>query len=225
MFGSRDSFCKSEKVHRLLNNQLGDIDKENKEILRNKLQQETAPYMFLKRIYQQGKQVSQIIAYIWRWADDENPKNKQEQEVANELTKYFESPTENNQDPGGRLKKLLGAHPDDSSKEGNLLHRVFFEKPSIDNEGYIFPIFSKFELGEDGSGLGYSINVDITSYQGSLSDTSINHPYIFVHTIPYPARPQLSKATVTLDELEDWVEDRTQGKYYADNPYIPTTTS
>lgn len=64
-----------------------------------------------RRIYQQGRQVSQIIAYIWRWIDDERPENKQKQKVANELQKYFKSPTENNLEPGGRLKKLLSAHP------------------------------------------------------------------------------------------------------------------
>jgi flavodoxin len=182
-------------------------------------------YNNIRRICQQGRQVSQIIAYIWRWVDDERPENKHKQEVANELQKYFKKPTENNQEPGGRLKKLLGAHPEDSSHEGNLLYDVFFENYSIDNEGYIFPIFNKLELGEDGSGLGYFLNIDINSYHGSLSDTSINHPYKFIHTIPYPARPQLSKATVTPDELEDWIKNRIPNKYYADNPYIPTTSS
>ena len=178
-----------------------------------------------RRIYQQGKQVSQIIAYIWRWVDDTSLENKKKQEVANELQKYFKNPTENIQEPGGRLKRLLGAHPNDSSHEGNLLYHVFLENAGMDNEGYIFPMFSKLELGKDGSGLGYSINVDINSYQGNLSDTSINHPYQFVHTIPYPPRPHLSKATVTLDELESWVENRVPEQYYADNPYIPTTSS
>ena len=80
----------------------------------------------LRRIYQQGKQVSQIIAYIWRWVDDERPENIKKQKVADELQKYFKRPTESNQEPGGRLKKLLGAYPNDSSKEGDLLNQVFF---------------------------------------------------------------------------------------------------
>jgi len=105
----------------------------------------------LRRIYQQGKQLSQIISYIWRWIDADDNLKKQ---VAKKLNNYFANPTEEINEPGGKLKKLLGAHPEDSSEEANLLKAVFFEDNSDDKQ-LLFPIFNEFELGDEHLGLGY----------------------------------------------------------------------
>lgn len=57
---------------------------------------------FLRRLYQQAKQLSQIIAYIWRWADkDRQP----QQEVAKQLKTYLDRPTEKIPEVGGNLKE------------------------------------------------------------------------------------------------------------------------
>lgn len=182
---------------------------------------------YLRRVYQQAKQVSQIIAYIWRWIDDDkSPK----QESAKKLKEYFVQPTpleDAGMRNGQNLEKLLGADIlKDSpiqSDEVKLLREVFPDYQS--NKNFISPIFDDFELGNEVPGLGYELSVDINSYQGNLSDTDINHPYLFIHSIPYPPRPELSEATVTRNELEVWIENRVPDKYYADNPYIPTTST
>lgn len=246
MFGTRDCFGKSDKVHKTADLCLKKYSEKLKKIvldvksptiqlasdsieqqLNNTLQealQEVSEIFYLRRFYQQAKQLSQIIAYIWRWIDvDGNPKQK----IAQNLKEYFIRPTEDNQDIGGNLEKLLAANPREDKPEKNvdeakLLREVF---PNYKDKYLIFPILSELERGEDGSGLGYSLHVDINSYQGNLSDTSINHPYLFIHSIPFPPRPPLGQATVTLDELESWVENSVPDQYYADNPYIPTTSS
>ncbi|PHM06218.1 hypothetical protein [Nostoc sp. 'Peltigera malacea cyanobiont' DB3992] len=245
MFGTRDLFIKGEKINQVAERRLDSYAKEAKELLRLTVQsnleqerviqiyidflekklQEDSQIFYLRRIYQQAKQVSQIIAYIWRWIDDAtNPK----QEIAKQLKKYFAHPTKENTNVGGNLENLFAANPrednlEQNADEANLLREVF---PNYnEDQNLIFPIFNKFERGEEVSGLGYLLTVDINSYQGNLSDTSINHPYLFIHTIPFPPRPQLSDATVTPDELKDWIENKIPGKYYADNLYIPTTST
>ncbi len=252
MFGTRDLFTKGENINQVADKLLAEytnelvtlfarfrsansqtselsseqafISKASQEFLENMLQ-EASEIFYLRRIYQQAKQVSQIIAYIWRWIDaDGNPK----QEIATQLKEYFVRPTEENQNVGENLEKLFAANPkqnnlEENADEAKLLREVF---PNYnEDQNLIFPIFNELERGEEVSGLGYLLNIDINSYQGNLSDTSINHPYLFIHTIPFPPRPQLSKATVTPDELEDWIENNIPGKYYADNPYIPTTST
>jgi len=108
-------------------------------------------------------------------------------------------------------------------KTRNLLRQVFQNYKTDTN--LKFPIFDKFELGLEHPGLGYTINVDINSFQGMCEDTDKNHPSLFIHTIPFPPRPQLGTSTVTKDELQQWIENREENKYYADNAYIPTTTT
>lgn len=62
MFGTRRLFYKSKEIAKL-----------NPEVIDS---QPNAA--FLKRLYQQAKQLSQIIAYIWRWADDGDDGKKKE---------------------------------------------------------------------------------------------------------------------------------------------------
>jgi len=42
-----------------------------------------------RRLFQQGKQTSQMISYMWRWADDDP--QKEETQNARQLKKYFEA--------------------------------------------------------------------------------------------------------------------------------------
>ena len=183
------------------------------------------PKTFLKRLYQQSKQLSQIIAYIWRWVDaDETPRR----EIANQLKEYFVHPTESNHDVGGNLKKLLAANPKEDKpernrKEAQLLREVFPDYNS--NKNLIFPMFDEFELGDEHPGLGYLFTIDINSFHGKLDDPTKNAPEVLKFVIPYPPRPVLGEATVTASELESWIENKQEYKYFADNPYIPATCS
>lgn len=176
----------------------------------------------LRRIYQQGKQLSQIVSYIWRWIDSDDLQKKQ---IAKKLNDYFANPTEEIKEPGGRLKELLGAHPEDCSEEAKLLKAVFFEDNSSNNRQLLFPIFNEFELGDEHLGLGYLFEVDFTSFKGTISDGDKNLPQLLELKIPYPPRPQLGEATVTLNELEKWIENRTPDQYFPENSYIPATSS
>ncbi len=204
MFGTKDLFVKSGKVHDIVSQQS-----------REKLEH-TTPHQFLHRLFRQAKQVSQIIAYIWRWADaDDNPK----QEIANKLKEYFASPTDDLNPHGGKLKKLLKADPQNSDEEANLLRAVFFEDSSFDNTCLIFPIFSDYECDS------YSFQINVNSFNGQLSDPTPNDPGIIAYSIPYPPRPSIGEATVTEYELEDWIKNRDKKKTFPDNPYIPTTSS
>ena len=251
MFGTRDLFSKCEKIndvaaHRLeccvdqllqlpsANDNLkfasepDKLTEEYKKILENILQ-EASQIFYLRRLYQQAKQLSQIVAYIWRWADtDETP----QKDVANKLKEYFTNPTEDNQKPGGKLKELLRADPrktENLNEEDKLLKSVFLaDEESNDSkvkDNLIFPMFDKFELGEEFPELGYLFQVNLNSFHGTLDDPTKNAPELMKFNIPYPPCPKIGNATVTLDELEDWIANRETNEYFAQNPYIPTSCS
>lgn len=241
MFGTRDLFSKSEKINEIADRRLefytnqllnltstnstiklasedNNLKKAYEEFLKNTLQD--SKIFFLQRLYQQAKQLSQIIVYIWRWADEDG---QPQQEVAKQLKIYFDRPTEDNSRVGGNLKQLLAADSMEDSPEANLLREVFPDYDS--NENLIFPMFDSFELGEEDNSLGYLFEVNVNSFHGVLEDVERNAPDIYKFVIPYPPRPQIGETNVTSDELERWIENREENKFFADNPYIPTTCS
>lgn len=254
MFGTRDLFSKSEKINEIADRRLefytnqllnltsaktlqsaseqDDLKKAYEDFLKNAFQQDSQIF-YLRRLYQQAKQLSQIIAYIWRNIEEDGNRGSN----AKKLKEYFISPTEETTDndgnliiePGGNLKKLLAANPKESGSEenveANLLRQVFPDYES--NYDLIFPMFSDFELGEnpDFSNLGYLFEINVNDFFGVLEDVNVNNPSLFKFVIPYPPRPQLSETTVTTDDLEDWIANREKNEYFADNPYIPTTCS
>ncbi|MEH1938948.1 MAG: hypothetical protein V7L01_01845 [Nostoc sp.] len=237
MFGTRDLLIKSEAlnevVDQFLESSVNDFFEEAKEErslekeeayrkLLKKTFQKAPPTFFLLRLYQQAKQISQIIAYIWRnVGEPENPNLN----TAKELQKFFVRPTEKDTEVGENLKKLLGADPTkEESAEAKLLREVFKNQS---NEDLIFPIFNELELGRDPEhpDLGYLLEVNVNDFFGMLEDVDRNSPSLFKFVIPYPPRPQLSEATVTSSELEEWIVNKDKNKFFADNPYIPTTCS
>ena len=210
MFGTRKSFLKAKAVNKIL--EVG--CPEHIEHQRR----------YLQRLYQQSKQISQIIAYIWRWGDAEEAPEKKR--VANELRSYFESPT--SQSIGDNLKKLFGADPTQGKPEfpdpAYLLKQVFYED-GLDNSNYIFPIFDTYELGEQQDGLGYSFEITFSNFEGEIIDADNNDPQILKMIIPYPPRPQLGEITLTQETLDNWIENRDPNRYFSENPYIPLTCS
>lgn len=248
MFGTRDLLIKSEAINevvdQLVESYVNDFFKENKEerslqkeeVYRKSLKktfQKASPTFFLLRLYQQAKQISQIIAYIWRNLEPENPNL----ETAKQLHQYFAHPTDNDKnndhndqnksiDVGENLKNLLGADPTkEESVEAKLLREVFEDYQS--NEDLIFPIFDDLELGRDPEhrDLGYLLEVNVNDFFGVLEDVDRNIPSLFKFIIPYPPRPEIGEATVTYCELEKWIKNKEKDKFFADNPYIPTTCS
>ena len=206
MLADRNLFYKSSEISKLLTER--NINSPSVE--------------FLRRLYQQAKQISQIITYIWRWADDDNPENADKKNTANELKVYFMKPTTGDE-VADNLKKLFRASPQCPGKEWDLLQAVF--GPEID-EKYIFPIFDEFELGESKTKyLGYLFQININTFNGVMKDPDVNAPYLFTFEIPYPPCPPIGNSTVTIEDLDNWIANREEDTYFAENPYIPTTCS
>lgn len=160
------------------------------------------------RLFRQGKLISQIISYIWLWADSGDP-------YAIELADYFKHPTEEGQEIGGKLKKLFAATPNaEGSQEEKALHAVF---PNTYHGE--FPIFSQEELDF------YCFNIDVNNFQGTIDDANLNSPQLMTLFTPFPPCPKFSNATVMPRELEDWINNRNPMEVISNNPYIPTCTS
>ena len=258
MFGGRDLFYKAREVDKFEWKQLEKLaksangpiellkllqDDEDFDIPDNKKEAlwecrrkvETVAFSgFLRRLYQQDKQISQIVSYIWFWSRQDTSTNSEEtvanQKIATLLADYFARPAgeQEGAKPGEELKKLLRADPRDESKpisvEAQLLQQVF---PDYAKEPYktnlIFPMFDEFELGEEFEGLGYKFLIDISVFHGTLADPTKNSPELFLFTIPYPPCPVDSPATVTNEELKEWIENRKPKEYFSRNPFIPTS--
>ncbi|CBN54735.1 MULTISPECIES: hypothetical protein [Kamptonema] len=213
----------------------------------NKTIQKSSIYDF--RIGFQGKQLSQVIAYIWRWIDEDA--NKIETQTARALKTYFVKPNassnqstdrSNNQSQVNQnLKRLFRADPRawlatseilrgerDDNKESKLLISVFGEARIKNQELYISPMFNEAELGErlgGQKGPYYEFSVDVSSFVGVLQDPTVETPYAFRYSIAFPPRPQIGEATVTKDELSDWIGDEMTDNIYPNNLFIPVSTS
>ncbi len=242
MLGTRDLFHKSEEIHKAAHHFLEkDVDKlldlikskaSSDEELRKKareivkeMHEKHSQVFYLQRLYQQAKQMSQIIVYIWRWADADGAP---QQHSANELKKYFTNPTGDDTKPAEHLKELLKANPKnaDHSKPAKLLKDVFFEKEPETSHNLLFPMFDEFELGESKfKYLGYLFQITVNSFQGTIGDSTKNMPELMKFSIPYPPCPAIGNATVTYNEMENWIANRKEDEYFSDNIYIPTSSS
>lgn len=206
MLGTRDFFPHSARLNETV-----------------KKLESTSPHIeWLRRSYQQGKQISQIIAYIWRWADESSPEHTDKQSTAKQLKQYFANPTENPKHPMKKLMKLFSAdaRQPNSCIEAGLLADVF--NPISKN--MIFPIFDEFEVGEKYPELGYLVEINVNSFQGNLADATINDPQLLKWIIPFPPKPNIGESTVTLSELDEWVTDTDNNRYIPQNPYIPSSS-
>lgn len=181
------------------------------------------------RLFQQGKQISQIVSYIWRWSDavEKSAEAGKKKETAIKLGKYFKKPfigDGSNEEPfQAKLRNLFSAEPDpNGGAEAKLLYDVFpIAKDEDGNypDGYFFPIFSDLER------VCYHFTIDTNNSQGTLEDANVNNPQFMTLVTPYPPCPKFSETTITEKELDDWISDRNPKKMIADNLYIPTCTS
>ncbi|MGF1990055.1 MAG: hypothetical protein RMY62_019630 [Nostoc sp. ZfuVER08] len=199
------------------------------------------------RIWQQGKQLSQIIAYIWRWADDELELDKKK--IAQKLKTYFMKDDSelgvekvlkrigNRYDNkcDANLKKLFRANPREWLSQGKppfdetaeLLVAVFGEERINNTNKYLSPMFDIVELGDDETIISpyYEFHIDPSSFIGKLCDPDLETPFAFRYYVSFPPRPQLGEATVTKEELEDWIKDDKNEHPYPSVPFIPVTTT
>jgi hypothetical protein len=170
------------------------------------------------RTFQIAKQLSQIIAFIWRWADEEQFIEKKEAALG--LHALFSYPYSEITGTDSKLKSLFAAEPkQDGTPEQKWLFEVFGSyNQSLKDEGYHFPIFDESEFE------GYALEINLNSFTGNIKDPTLNeNKQQFTFSIPYPPRPQLGVATVTEEILDAWIDNRTSDQYFSRNPYIPTT--
>jgi len=174
---------------------------------------------FVTRICQQAKLISQLITFIWLWSDktpickdDQNRKN-----VAKKLKDIFDRPKIQQAGTDELTDKLMDLLTSQLA-ESDLLQIVFEQYSEADKEK-LFPIFSEYE------GKRYALFVDVERFHGQVGDPTLNNPGILSFTIPYPPRPQLGEATVSEQELEEWLNNTHITHFVADNPYIPTSCS
>jgi len=197
MLGTREFLVKYSNLVPIANEE---------EVIQEKLQ---IPFF---RLFCQGKMISQIIAYIWRYGEE----NTSEGNIARTLSGYFKNPGED----GANIKKLWQAIPNPNGDlEDQLLYAVFPMEPDNYPNGYFFPIFNIRERTY------YSFITDVNNFQGVIEDANVNTPELMRLTTPFPPRPQLGELTVTETELEQWINNREPRDVIAKNPYIPTCTS
>lgn len=167
--------------------------------------------VYFEELLEQGKKISQIIAYIWL---NKDPK------TAQKLDGYFKRGDD------GELKKLLFAD-DPETNEYKLLLKVFSKE--------YLPIFMK-----DSKDF-IKFRVITNTFEGSLSDPGPSDNGILSITIPYPPRPEIHDdvndegeeiieekyTAIKESELQEWL-DKDPDKppyFYENNPYIPATSS
>ncbi len=192
-----------------------------------------SPVNFIRRLCKQGKQISQIIAYIWLWADEDVNKFPEQVNTAIKLKHYFDKPIEKEGDQSviENLKKLLSADPKKwlnssaqdkehlpDKEEAKLLINVFGEKRIIDVDGQ-FPILSEEETEH------YIVTINVNSFHGTIADPDVNTNKLLTFQIPYPPAPKIGNTTVTKKDLQDWVDNTKKEEFFSDSPYIPTTCS
>lgn len=194
----------------------------------------------------QGKQITQIIAFIWRWADKNSAQSSQDKDKKKHptdqekrtaaldlLNGYFfrESPDQ--------LVNLFGADPrrwiENGSdptyqwkKEAELLITVFGKSRILNKSQYLSPIFNDQELGrgEEYKGLThYRFYLDPSTFLGYLTDPkdlSYHGERKLYYHIAFPPRPQFGPTTLKSEDLDDWINSDTK-QILPKNPFIPAS--
>ena len=175
----------------------------------------------LRYMLAQTKMISQIISYIWLYAESD-PLARQARQWFQNPTKDFdqlENPTFADKLPS--LAKLMGAKPQDQTRYGEILSKVFPDVKDKSKGLYQFPIFNKDDIQ---SGI-VVFKTDAAIANGSIQDPTPNSPNVFTVVIAFPPCPKFHEATITKEELSSWLTDRDSSNYTPPNSYIPTCSS
>ena len=192
-----------------------------KQLLENPNSDKLFQGSLLRHMLTRTKMVSQIISYIWLYAESE-PLAKQARHWFQNPTKNFdklENPTPTDKLPS--LAKLMGAKPQDETIYGEFLSKVFADVLDESESLYNFPLFNKQDIE---SGIAV-FKTDATITSGCIQDPNPNSPNVLTVMIAFPPCPQFSAATVTKEELSNWFKDRDSSNYTPPNSYIPCCTS
>ncbi len=200
----------------------------------------------------QGKLMSQLVCYIWRWADV-NPQDEQNQEEARnkqknalELKEYFDQLYLYNKKSKPRnkilevlmtvdAKKYLLANEEERNSftpndknAAQLLIRVFGEHRVRNEINYLSPIFEResIDMGGDIDSPYpvYQLTRDMTSFSGVIKDPSLYPRFALKYQVTFPPAPKLSESTVTKYELDKWINDTEEKHFLPEHNYIPVST-
>ncbi|GFZ91703.1 hypothetical protein [Okeania sp. KiyG1] len=176
---------------------------------------------FLRHALTRTKMISQIISYIWLYAESDP--------LAKQARHWFQNPTKNfdklenhtSTDKLPSLAKLMGAKPQDKTIYGEFLSKVFADVKDESKGLYNFPLFNKHDIE---SGI-VVFKTDATIANGSIQDPTPNSPNVLTVMIAFPPCPQFSEATLTKEELSNWLNNRDNSNYTPPNSYIPCCCS
>ncbi|NEQ36402.1 MAG: hypothetical protein F6K40_09005 [Okeania sp. SIO3I5] len=203
-----------------VNNQQKFSELAEKQLLENPNSDKLMQGSVLRHILTRSKMISQIICYIRLYAESD-PLAKQARHWFQNPTKNFdklENPTSGEKLPS--LAKLMGAKPQDQTIYGEFLSKVFPDVKDESKSLYQFPLYNKQDIE---SGI-IVFKTDAAISNGYLLDPNPNSPNVLTAVIAFPPCPQLSEATLTKEELLDWLNDRDSSNYTPSNSYIPTCT-
>ena len=217
----------------------------------------------------QGKQISQITAFIWRWFDEVLLSDKGLLYDDKGLKEILESPTEDKSlnkaaaacillmeyflvgvrdysESSLKLRCLFAANPRKwinekrpekflCIQEVRLLECIFGEDRIMDPSVYLSPTFTPMELGflrpepedvvlKESGFTKYEFVLDPNTFNGHVSDPFVSESHMYRYFIPFPPRPTFEAATVTKDDLEEWVANDDNKQAFPKNLYIPVST-
>ncbi|NEQ36409.1 MAG: hypothetical protein F6K40_09040 [Okeania sp. SIO3I5] len=204
-----------------VNNQEKFSELAQKQLLENSNSDKLFQGSFLRHTLTRSKIVSQIISYIWLYAESD-PLARQAKHWFQNPTKNFdqlENPTVADKLPS--LAKLMGAKPQDQTIYGEFLSKVFSDVKDDSKGLYNFPLFNKQDIE---SGI-VVFKTDATIASGSIQDPNPNSPNVLTVMIAFPPCPQFSAATVTKEELSNWLNNRDSSNYTPPNSYVPCCCS
>lgn len=180
----------------------------------NQKLEENSPVVFSQRYLRQSKRISQIIAYIWRYLEEDK--------TAKELDRYFKNTRIGNKKY--KLKDLLFANPNSEDLEEKERFKLMQKVFSNTSSPLIEPLFNEqekeiYEIGE----------IDLDRHRTELKDPNPGSEK-WIAVMAYPPRPLISdNGQLSAEELEKWIADDSNdislGKRTAPNPFIPLCCS
>lgn len=196
--------------------------------------QATSPYVGMfryKQIISRAKILSQILAYLWLYLDphgksERTLEEKEKEAFLEKVVGWFLKPVV----PRGisDFERLMIAKPEDTNDYGRFLSLVYpkevRDKWNEEQKAfYTFPIFDPDDILNQ----RFSFELDPGVFDGYFTDPDEYSPHSMKVVLAFPPRPQLSKMTVTTDDLKDWLENykTDSDNFLPPNPYIPTCCS
>lgn len=171
-----------------------------------------------------SKKVSQIIAWIWRYEnDDENPLEREDARILRDFFIKASQKDEHGKEMKDKDNNPIPLQFNDllfaSQQQDNLVKNKHL-KEAYRVIRYYFPGY--LPLLDSTFTTYISAQVIYNDFEGTISDFDRQNNKVIMH-FPYPPRP----VSVTDKELEDWYNQKKpdQKPFGPPNPFIPCSTS